>query len=168
MAGKMVPVSTRISEQDVEFISQLPIEGASTPSDKIRAIIGEARRRSEGMQDYTGALQMMQELFAPVREQILTAEAKHGGHSELVLRIVEWLPDIAALLLSTMNRSSHDIDSKDLISLERGAADRVFRIVESVLQMAVTRTCPCYEGGAVRNRIEPVLELAAMISGQER
>jgi len=166
MASKMVPISTRISQEDVEFISQLKVSGATTPSDKVRAIIAEAKRRSEGMEDYRSAFKMMQELFQPVREYIREAELETGKHSELVTRLIEWLPDMTAYLLSTFTRSEHDIDEQDLIDLESGLADRIFRMIESVMQMGVTQRCPCYNPSAINQEIDPILELANVIAKQ--
>ena len=164
MASKMVPISTRISQEDVEFISQLKVTGATTPSDKIRAIIAEAKRRSEGMEDYRSAFKMMQEFFQPVREHIREAEMATSTHSELVTRLLEWLPDMTAYLLSTFTRSELDIDDKDLLDLESGVTDRIFRLIESVMQMGVTQRCPCYNPSAINHQIGPILELANVIS----
>ncbi|MGD8573290.1 MAG: hypothetical protein PVG89_17365 [Gammaproteobacteria bacterium] len=166
MAGKMVPISTRISQEDVEFISQLKVSGATTPSDKVRAIIAEAKRRSTGMEDYSSAFRMMQEFFQPVREYIREAELETGQHSELVTRLIEWLPDMTAYLLSTFTRSDHDINERDLLDLEKGITDRIFRLIESVMQMGVTQQCPCYNPSAINQRIAPVLELAQVIAKQ--
>lgn len=168
MASKMVPISTRISQDDVEFISQLKVSGASTPSDKVRAIIADAKRRAEGLQDYRSAFQMMQELFQPVREHIREAELETGKHSELVTRLIEWLPDMTAYLLSTLARSDHDIDEQDLLALEEGLTDRVFRLLESVMQMGITQRCPCYDPALLSKNIDPILELASVISKQSK
>jgi hypothetical protein len=168
MASKMVPISTRVSQDDVEFISQLKISGASTPSDKVRAIIADAKRRTEGMQDYRSAFQMMQELFQPVREHIREAELDMSKHSELVTRLIEWLPDMTAYLLSTFARSDHQINEQDLLELEKGISDRIFRLLESVMQMGITQRCPCYDPSAVSKNIKPVLELADLISQQSK
>ena len=164
MSSKMVPISTRVSQEDVEFISQLKVAGATTPSDKIRAIISEAKRRAEGLQDYRSAFQLMQELIQPVREQIREAELETGKHSELVTRMIEWLPDMMAFLLSTFSRYELDIDEKDLLDLEKGITDRTFRMIESVMQMGITQRSPCYDTKAISKNIKPVLELADSIS----
>lgn len=166
MSGKMVPISTRLRQEDVEFISQLNVAGATTPSDKLRVIIADARRRAEGMQNYASGFQLVQELFAPVRTYIRQAELSTGRHSEMMTRLVDWLPDMVAYLMSTMNRADNDIDEEGLKHLEQGATDRVFRLIESVMQMGVTERCPCYDPSAVASRIKPVLELAEVISRQ--
>ena len=164
MASKMVPISTRISQEDVEFISQLKVTGAATPSDKVRAIIAEAKRRAEGMEDYRSAFKIMQEFFQPVREHIREAELETGQHSELVTRLIEWLPDMTAYLLSTLTRSDLDINEQDLLELEKGITDRIFRLIESVMQMGVTQRCPCYDPSAINQQMTPILELATVIA----
>lgn len=168
MSEKMVPISTRVRQEDVEFISQLSIAGATTPSDKLRVIIADARRRAIGMQDYSSGFQLMQESFAPVRMYIREAELKTSCHSELVTRLIEWLPDMVAYLMSTMHRAGNDIDEADLKHLEQGATDRIFRLMESVMQMGVTQLSPCYDPSAIAVRIEPILELARVIIKQTK
>ena len=66
MPSKTVPISARISHEDAEFISQLKINEATTPSDKLRAIISDAKRQRLRTQDYRGCFQMIQELLMPV------------------------------------------------------------------------------------------------------
>ena len=62
MASKTVQISARISNEDAEFLSKLTINGAKTPSDKLRAIITQTRKRSIEIQDYTGCYKLIQDL----------------------------------------------------------------------------------------------------------
>jgi hypothetical protein len=73
---------------------------------------------------------------------------------------------MTAYLLSTFTRSDHDINERDLLDLEKGITDRIFRLIESVMQMGVTQQCPCYNPSAINQRIAPVLELAQVIAKQ--
>ena len=47
MSSKTVPLSVRISHDDAEYIAGLKIDDALTPSDKVRAIIRDARKARE-------------------------------------------------------------------------------------------------------------------------
>ena len=49
--SKSVPLSVRVSPDDARFISQIDIAGAATPSDKVRALLADARKRREGFSD---------------------------------------------------------------------------------------------------------------------
>ena len=44
-AVRSVPLSVRVAPEDADFISRVEIAGAETPSEKVRALLAEARRR---------------------------------------------------------------------------------------------------------------------------
>ena len=163
MPSKTVPISARISHEDAEFISQLKINGATTPSDKLRAIISDAKRQRLRTQDYRGSFQMIQELLVPVIEVVRQAELENHEHSELITRSVEWLPDTLAFIVSSAPQSLGNNSAEKLHNLEKGLADRVFRLIESVLQMGITKRSPCYDADTIAQRVEPILELAQVI-----
>jgi len=163
MPPKTVPISARISHEDAEFISQLKINEATTPSDKLRAIISDAKRQRLRTQDYRGCFQMIQELLMPVIEAIRQVELDNHEHSELITRSVEWLPDALAFIVSSAPQSLDDKSADKIHSLEKGLADRVFRLFESVLQMGITQRCHCYDVDTISQRVEPILELAQVI-----
>jgi len=163
MPARTVPISARIAHEDAEFLSQLKVPGAKTPSDKLRAILADARRRSAQQKDYRGIFQLLQETLSPIVEQIRQAELTHGIHSELVTRTLDWLPDAVAFTVAGIAGGNTAPSEEQLRELEQGLGDRVFRLMESVLHMGVTRSCPCYDGRTVRERIDPILQLAQVI-----
>ena len=163
MAAKTVTISARIPREDAEFISQLQVNGATTPSDKLRSIIDEARRRQLGKQDYRGCITMMQDLISPVSTQTREQEHTRHVHSELVTRTLDWLPDTMAFIVAAVNSEENEPGVDVLKALEDGIADRVFRLMESVLQMGVTQRCPCYNRQAIQERVGPILDLTRVI-----
>jgi len=163
MAAKTVTISARIPREDAEFISQLQVGGATTPSDKLRAIIDAARRRQMGAQDYRGCMAMMQDLIGPVSTYAREQEHICQVHSELVTRVLDWLPDTMAFTVASMSPAGEGSDADSLQAMEDGIADRVFRLMESVLQMGVTQRCPCYNPRAIQSRVGPILDLARVI-----
>ena len=64
--SKTVSISARISHEDAEFLSSLTIEGATTPSDKLRALLADARQRHAGLQDYSSNLSHSNAQLGPV------------------------------------------------------------------------------------------------------
>ena len=164
MTTKAVAISARIPQEDAVFISQLKINDAKTPSDKLRAIIAEARRRQENQQDYRGCMTMIQDMITPVGARARELELEQGRHSELVSRVLEWLPDTMAFIMAAGGVMEGEQTGQQLNTLENGIADRVFRLMESVLQMGVTQRCPCYDVQAIQARVEPVLDLMRVIS----
>lgn len=163
MATKTVTISARIPHEDAEFISQLEINGAITPSDKLRALIDEARQRQESQRDYRGCMKLIQELIIPVSNYVREQEHKHHVHSEVVTRMLDWLPDALAFIMSSVTAAEPIDDGKLLRNLEDGITDRVFRLMESILQLSVTERCPCYSDTAIKERIGPILNLTRVI-----
>jgi len=163
VATKTVSISARIPEEDAEFISGLQIPGASTPSDKLRALLVEARRRHQGQQDYRGSMMLMRDLMVPAITRTREQQMEHRLHSELLIRVMEWLPEVTAFIIAGAGSMEASGDRQALEALEQGTADRVFRLIESVLQMGVTEGCPCYDRSLIAERIGPVLDLTQAI-----
>lgn len=164
MSDKTVSISARISQDDAEFLSQLTILGAKTPSDKLRAILVEARQRDLGQQEYSSGLRLMRDMYEPLLDRLQQAEYETGEHSEILVRLMQWLPDMAAYVVSGLPNQEAGIQEKELAAFEQGVVERVFRLMESVLQMGVTQKNSCYDPNIINDRITPVLELADTIS----
>ena len=160
---KTVSLSTRISQEDAEFLSALTIQGANTPSEKLRVIIAETRKRHDGMQDYRSSLMMYQDLLNRVVSVTRELELEHQIHSELLTRLTEWLPDMMAFLTATGAELQHTGSVENLKYLEEGITERSFRLIQSVLQMGITDTCPCYQTDAVSKRMAAVINLVNVI-----
>ncbi|NND60239.1 MAG: hypothetical protein HKN49_08225 [Gammaproteobacteria bacterium] len=163
MSQKSVPVSVRLPVEDAEFLSRMTIDGADTPSEKLRAIVAEARRRQLGTGEFSAALRLAHDSLVPTLQIIRDNERRHGLHSELISRLGEWLPDCHAYLVAA-NGADTDLSAEQLLEIERGLADRVFVLIQSMLQLGVTATSPCYDPAVVADRIDPVLGLAGVIS----
>ena len=127
-----------------------------------RAIIVDARKRKLGTEDYPGSLKLSQDFVAPTLRIIRASENSHHLHSELVSRMGEWVPECMAYLVAS-NGPETELDTEQLREIERDLADRVVVLMQSVLQMAITRRGPLYEPEALRARMQPVLELAEVI-----
>ncbi len=163
MPNKTVPVSVRLPEDDAHFLARLTLEGAETASEKLRALISDARRRQHGTEEYPAALKLAQESMAPTLRIIRNSERGHGMHSELISRLGEWLPDCMAYLVAS-NGAATDLDDEELKDIERGLAERVFVLIQSILQMGVTRRSPCYDPSVIDERLDPVMDLAGVIA----
>lgn len=160
MSSRSIPFSARISPEDAEFISGLSLEGASTPSDKLRALLADARRRHEGSQDYASALALAQDTLAPAKRRLLAAEHAQGLHSALVQRSLDWLPETLAYVAAA---SAGELTPQALHALEHGLVERLGRLMDGVLQLALTRHSPCYDADSLKDRLGSVLELARLI-----
>lgn len=163
MAGKMVQMGVRLPQDDAAFIAGLVVEGASTPSDKLRAIIAQARRREAGIGDYKGALAITEEMLAPVRTWVREAELHQQVHSELVMRTLDWLGEMVAFCMAGHTHLSTEYEQQDLDIFEKQLMTRLFRIIDSVMQMAVSSHGSCYNQERLNEQVLPVLDLAQVI-----
>ncbi|MEX0741667.1 MAG: hypothetical protein WD079_02645 [Phycisphaeraceae bacterium] len=164
-------MSVRVSAEDAAFIAGLDIPGASTPSDKLRSIIIEARQRREDAQDFGDAVRRAEDLIQRGRSRVRDLEHRHRVHSELVSLTGDWLGEAAALLMTfppedrarPAKPAASQEQRKELVELERRLADKLFALIESVLRLGVTRQCRCYDGNVVADRLGPSLEIARLI-----
>ncbi len=163
MAEKTVPLSARVSQEDADFLAEMKVQGAQTPSEKLRQVVRDARRRHHRSTDYPSALALAQEAMAPAVQSIRETERELAVHSELLTRMVEWLPELMAYVQSAPGMPGENAEAR-LRQLESGVALRITTIMQSVLQMSVTREGPFYDPRVLSNRVEPVLHLARVIN----
>ncbi len=163
MSEKSVNLSVRLSSEDARFLKRLSIPNAETVSEKLRMIIDRARRREEGAHSYPAALRMVDELLDPVRLGLLDQERREQVHSELLARVYEWLPDMLGYLLAGVDQEPDSDEVIELAQLESGIAERVFRLIEAVLRLALTCPNPCFESDAISRRLASTLALARLL-----
>ncbi len=164
MPLKSTPYSVRVSEADSEFLSSLNIPGATSPSEKIRALISEARLNRAGTMSYSDGLSFQDGQLAALKRSLFEMERETNLHSELVIQFLNWLPEIAAYLRAELG-SDVEKDAKDrLVALENGLADRIISLFEGNMRLAVTPVEPCYSPECIKSRINPILELLKIIN----
>lgn len=162
MPDKSVALSARLPAADAEFLNDWEVEGADTPSEKLRRVVRDTRGRVKATTDYRQALRMANELFAPTLEFIYASEAQVGKHSELMTRVSEWLPEMLAYVYSAEGLAGPDPEA-NLKRLEGGIAMRVTTLMQSVLQMAVTKEAPLYDPTLLDERLHGVLDTADVV-----
>lgn len=163
MPDKTTPLSARISDKDAEFLARLRVPEARTPSDKLRYIIAQARKRQAGMHDYPAALDMMRELFDAVQHRLREQERQQAKHSELLFQSFDWLADLAAFVLSGTDQESASDDEITLEEFEEGVTERLFRMMDQLLRLGVTPHSPCYDPEIINRHLPKVLSLAKII-----
>ncbi len=146
-------VTLRLDEDDLTFLSQVEISGAANLSEKIRTLINEARAQREGMEDPAAAHDFARRLFARVDRQVHASEMEQGLRSELVHRVMGWLPDITAFALSACRGKANPKDARaSLERLETGLAERSFSLSESIRQLGQGGFRGCYRPDALASR----------------
>ena len=158
-AGNRIPVSVRITQEDADFIAELKIEGANTPSEKIRELLKQARLAHTQTRDYESALTAQEQFLQAARRSVLHAEKQAGVHSHIVARLFEQLPDLAATLAADL---PEEAAQPDLQKYERELMWRIVRLTDSILQLAVTGKGAAYDD-TVLQQLENTLKLADIV-----
>ena len=158
-AANRIPISVRISQEDADFIAELKIEGANTPSEKIRELLTQARLAHSQTHDYSTALAAQEQFFQVARRDVLHAEKEWGIHSHIVARLFEQLPDFAATLAADLPENAQ---AADLKRYECELMRRIVRLTDSILQLAVTGKGAAYDD-TVLQQFENTLKLAKIV-----
>ena len=158
---KKIQVGARIDSEDAEFLNLLDINGAKTPSDKLRALIQEARLRREYSNDFAGSYRLIQEQVTPIIEKLKKAEFELGVESVLLTRILEWIPEFYAYSMSAL---PDNIESEtDLFGYEKGVVDKVMRLFESILHLELSSQKANYQPKFIENHVSHLFDLINMI-----
>lgn len=168
---KSIPISVRVSQDEAETLARMQIQGATTPSEKLRALIAEAHRSQQGPADYAESIYQAQQWLAPLLDRIQQSESKLGLHSDILALLHEWLPDFLAhtRLIGSKSASEHqEFSQEELRLLEQGVTDRVFRLLERILQLALISRCHCYDPEQITKRMDHLGQLTAIITQQQK
>jgi hypothetical protein len=159
---QMQTLSARIPSEDMEWLAGLDIQGAVSPSDKLRALIGQMRRQYEGTLDYQGSLSWLRDLVAPFVTAIRALEHQNRMHSEALTLVAEALPQIMATLLS--ERGLTKDAKRRAIEVEEIVVQRCFQLLTSIMRLAVTRDAGCYSPTVIDANVRSVLEIAEIVA----
>lgn len=166
MSSQMQTLSARVPSEDMEWLASLNIQGAVSPSDKLRALISQMRRQHEGTLDYAACLAWLRELLAPFVTTVRALEHQHRMHSEALTLAAESLPQIMATLLSARpgGRDARDraIETEDIV------VQRCLQFLTSLLRLAVTQQAACYNPGVIEKHLPQVLEVAEIVAAQRK
>ena len=159
---QMQSLSARIPTEDLEWLSRLDIQGAVSPSDKVRSLIGQLRRQHEGTLDYQRSLAWLRDQVAPFVSAIRAIEHENRMHSEVLTLVAEALPQIMATLLSERGLTN---DAKArAVEVEQIVVQRCFQLLTSLLRLAVTSDAACYDPKVIESHVPRVLEIAQIIA----
>lgn len=68
----MEPLSARIPSDLYLWLAQLPVEGATTNSDKLRVLLSRIKRQHDGAMDYPTAHSWARDIAAPLRDALVS------------------------------------------------------------------------------------------------
>ena len=113
MPNRSVNISVRMSSDQADALSAAQIADATTPSEKICALVDELERRETARGDFAAAAQEIEEMLAPSRRAVRSALGA-GRTSDVLAVLFERLPDITARLV-TAKRRLEDGESVDRV-----------------------------------------------------
>ena len=155
----MVPVSSRLPDELYQWLASLPMEGATTFSDKIREAIATLKRLHDGGRDYVGALAMHRDMERGVRDQLAALEMDTGRHSEVLASLMEHVPAFSAAL-----QSGRATTTEEAAALEAQLVRRVLQLAESLLRQMLTQEAAAHDPQVVRAHAGRLLELARSVA----
>lgn len=159
-----IPLSVRIPHADFEWLTALDLKGAATPSDKLRAVIQRYRREHEGAQSYELALDWLRDLVQPFARDVAAFEHRSGERSEIVAAMIEWVPQLMALLAS--ERVEDDGARARRIEemlLQRGAA-----LLSALLRLGVAPQETAYDRAALERQLPRLVALVDAMQAVRR
>lgn len=165
MPGLSKPLSVRVSEQDTAFLSDLQIDGAATPSEKVRALIAEARAHAQSPSDPEAAKRIAQSVLGPVQRRIQEAEKATGQHSELLATELAWLNELLmrlVMLPAVLENAGED----DLKKAESLVTARVVELVDRTLRYGLTEKTPAYDPHMLAGKLETIEEILEIFANR--
>ncbi len=151
-------VTLRLDEDDLTYLAQVEIPGAGNLSEKIRGLLAEARAQREGMGDFGAAYDFSRRLFGQPERCVRDAEVREQVRSELIARVLAWLPETTAFVLSS---ACADGGREALARLEQGIGERSIGLADSILQLAQAGFPGCYAPTTLAARAQSALNIAA-------
>jgi len=162
----MQTVSARVPAEDLEWLATLEVRGASTPSDKLRALLSQVRRQYEGSLEYSASLQWMRDLVGPFVSAIGELEHRQGTHSEVVRLVSDWVPQLMALLVSESSLGGEP--QRKGTEIEEKLLARCLQLTTGVLRLGITPTADCYDPRLLERYLPQLLELVHAIEASRK
>ena len=155
-------LSVRLSDEDAVFLAGLRVDGAVTASDKVRALISQARVRAETPATLPGALAISHDILAEPLRLLREAEARADVHSDVVAGLYVALEEMLAVSMAAPTELA-DADLAALQRFEAKLVERAARLTEQLLRWAVTPSAPAYNSKVVSDRVAAITELMHLI-----
>lgn len=158
---KSIPISVRLSDDDVAFLAGYEVQGARTPSDKMREILKAAREREEGVQDVAACEDLLQTMVRPAEKGLRQLQRESGIRSDFVMKLYERLPEMVAELIASAPGA--DGDKQDLVRFEAALSAELFSLIEEIFDLGLTTPSRTYDPGLMDKKLEPILEVARLL-----
>ena len=158
---RRIPLSVRITDDDAAFLARYKAEGATTPSEKLRAILASARKLDATPDDYAGCTDMVGLMLAPAQKRVRGQQKQERLRSDFIARLYERMPELVASLMTGPAQS--DKAANDLLEFEDDIARQIFALIEEILDFGLTKTSRTYDPALIKTQLEPILEILDLI-----
>lgn len=132
MPNRSVNISVRMSAAEAEALSRADVPGASTPSEKIRALVNDLDARDLARTDFAAAAGQVERMLLPAHAALRSAMGA-GVKSDVFAVLFERLPDLVARLALAPQRLD---DGDDAPTIERDAVSDVTALIDELLHIA--------------------------------
>lgn len=158
MGAKSVPLSVRLPQVDAEYIAGLKAGDAVTMSEKVRFLVGEARRYAEEGRSFDGLVKQQHGMLQPLEEAIIKHESETGENAAFLKTLIQYVPPLVASLEATDFKDKSEV--KDTLSqMEIEAANLTKNFLDQLARLAVTKEAPSINPSIARDIVEPLDEL---------
>lgn len=157
----MEPLSARIPSDLYLWLARLPVEGATTNSDKLRVLLGQLKRQHDGSMDYPTAHAWARDITASARNALVRVEDETSRHSEVLELLLEHVTSSLAMVISHAPGTA-----ADAARLEDMLVRRTFAVAAGLLRQATTSEAAAHDPGVVRRHMAATVELADSIHQQ--
>lgn len=155
---RSVPLSVRISDEDAAFLARFRADGATTPSEKLRALLAQARSQERGHDDIHTALELARQSLEPARQTWSQTQREEGQRSDLIGRLYDRLPELNATLAMGPGQGE-----RSLREFEADCRDQIFGLIEDMLDFGLTGANRTYDADGYVARLTPILKLCALL-----
>jgi hypothetical protein len=159
---KTVPVSVRLNEADAEFLASLQKGEASTPSEKLRALLHDERDRVQRNREFEAVRNRIQERVNGTRNLLKAQEREDGLSSILWIRVFEIFPDIATKILTGEPLRCKG-DKIGLLEFERDLQQDVFELINEILELALRQEPKVHNPREFLELVQQPLEVLELI-----
>lgn len=161
MATKSISVSVRMTNEELAMLSELDLPGSVTPSDKIRALVKNAHRAQAKFGDFDLAYEAEMARFAGAQHGLRKSEANLRIHSEFLVRLLSWLPDANAVVLSSID--AQGLEVKELEALEDATSDRALALLLGLVNGFLAPEEYWYGGSKSERRLKALVDAIGIV-----
>jgi hypothetical protein len=162
---KTIPLSVRISHEDAEFIANITIDGAKTPSDKIRAILKEKRKSKLAGNNYSEVLTNIENYLLPISRQIKEIQHEKNTYSQVIDPIRDSLADLLAYFISSGKIIDDTLGCQEF---ENELMERVSRLFERTIHLGIIQSTNSTRKNVFRNKLNIYIQLLRLLDNETK